>query len=132
MSGHCDNSDHDNHAAEVSALTAERESLRAQLEAATALQASTAKELVDAARWGWQRSSEEASRRATKAEAQLEAAKKLMRSIAENDKTPDYGYTGKTCLNRVGAHPGMGTRWATPRDMARDFLLHNDKKEVAS
>lgn len=64
--------------------------------------------------------------------AQLEAAKKLMRSIAENDKTPDYGYTGKTCLNRVGAHPGMGTRWATPRDMARDFLLHNDKKEVAS
>ena len=46
-----------------------------------------------------------------------------LESIAHNDKTPHYDYSGPYAKNRLGQVPeGSGQRWMTPREIARDLL----------
>lgn len=51
----------------------------------------------------------------------IEEIKRGLEKIIENDKT-EYDYSGKISLNREGKVPGVGKRWATPRELARDLL----------
>ena len=55
--------------------------------------------------------------------AKLEAVERLLLSIHLNDKTPAYGYDGKTSdLDREGEKPKQGQRWLTPAEMVRQYF----------
>lgn len=43
-------------------------------------------------------------------------------AIMNADKTSDYEYGGEKALNSKKEKPPKGTRWLTPRELARDFI----------
>ena len=43
-------------------------------------------------------------------------------SVEKADKTTDYNYGGEQSKNNMGLLPPKGSRWLTPRELARDFL----------
>ena len=54
--------------------------------------------------------------------AELETAKKCIRSMWKNDKTPTYEYYGKNRRTRFGDCPSVGERWKTPREIAESVI----------
>jgi hypothetical protein len=59
----------------------------------------------------------------------------LLFMIYDNDKTPEYGYHGKSRFNSVGLAPGVAKRFKTPKELIRDYIgadfwkLYNKYKE---
>ena len=47
--------------------------------------------------------------------------------VIKSDKTRDYKYGGDDAKNNKGDIPPKGTRWLSPRELARDFLKNIKK-----
>ena len=45
-------------------------------------------------------------------------------AILKVDKTPNYDYEGSDTRNALGDKPSEGQRWASPRELARDFISY--------
>ncbi len=56
------------------------------------------------------------------AQLQLYGLREVLKNIDEVDKTPEYDYHGKDALNRKGEKAGVGSRWLTPREIAKNNL----------
>lgn len=54
----------------------------------------------------------------------------ILKSIIDNDKTPEYGY-GIKAVNKTGKSPPVGSRWMTPREICKEALEDIEEEAYA-